>query len=823
MARVHPFQSNFTAGELSPKLAGQIDFKKYGNGVETLENMTVFPQGGASRRYGTRYVGPVKDHTKTTRLIPFEFNDEQTYILEFGHQYIRFYKDNGIITESDVTITAITQANPAVVTAAGHGYSNGDEIFITSVVGMIEVNGKRFTVANATTNTFELSGIDSSAYTAYTSGGVANRIYEISTNITESILYEIQYTQSADIMYIVHETFDPQKLTRTGHTSWTITDEEFTNGPFLDANTSSFTFTSSNQTVGTGRTLTASGLFPDVGGLTGFHTDDVGRQVKMKDGYGVITGYTSPTQVTWEIKKDLGSAAATTDWALGAWSEHTGYPRTVTFFEQRLVFAGSTFFPQTIWASQSGLYTDFDIGTAAAADAFIYTIAANKVNVIRWLAPARDLIVGTAGGEFKVGKPAGEPLKPDNVTITLQTTYGGYTTEPVQIGNVILFVQKQRKKLREFAYRFDDDAYSAPDMTILAENITGEGIYDITYAQEPESIYWAVRDDGVLLGMTYKREEDIIAWHRHILGGHIKHSINAATAITPSTSDPLQNGNITITAHGYSTGDAVVYDANGNTAISGLTDGDTYYVYVVDVNTIELSRSYKQALDRTIHQLKAVGSGTHIFKNHAKVKSVASIASDTENEVYVIVERIINGSRVQYIEYLDKTLNMDSTLNGIINGTLGTITNLDHLEGESVQILVGDAVYPNQTVTNGQITVTLPSASGYHNVEIGLGYTSKIVTMRIEAGASAGTAQNRPKRFNEVAVRLHETVGVTINGDQIPFRTSSTPVGENIPEFTGDKKVTNLGWGTEGQITIEQTQPLPMTVLAITGTLVTSD
>ena len=828
MARVHPFQSNFTAGELSPKLAGQIDFKKYGNGVETLENMTVFPQGGASRRYGTRYVGPVKDHTKTTRLIPFEFNDEQTYILEFGDQYIRFYKDNGIITESDVTISGITQADPAVVTATGHGYSNGDEIFITSVEGMIEVNGKRFLVSNATTNTFEiqdLSGtdIDSTGYTAYTSGGVANRVYEISTNITESILYEIQYTQSADIMYIVHETFSPQKLTRTGHTSWTITDEEFIHGPFLDDNTSTFTFVSSHSTVGTGRTLTASGLFPDVAGLTGFHTDDVGRQVRLNDGYGIITGYTSSTQVTWEIKEDIGSSSASTDWALGAWSDHTGYPKTVTFFEQRLVFAGSTYFPQTIWASQSGIYTDFDTGTSAAADAFIYTIAANKVNVIRWLAPARDLIVGTAGGEFKVGKPAGEPLQPDNVNITLQTTYGGYATEPVQIGNVILFVQKQRKKLREFAYRFDDDAYSAPDMTILAEHITGEGIYDITYAQEPESIYWAVRDDGVLLGMTYKREEDIIAWHRHILGGHIKHEINAATAITPSTTDPLQNGNITITAHGYTTGDAVVYDANGNTEISGLTDGDTYYVYVVDANTIELSRSYKQALDRTIHQLKAVGSGTHIFKNHAKVKSVASIASDTENEVYVIVERMVNGSRVQYIEYLDKTLNMDSTLNGIINGTTGTITNLDHLEGESVQILVGNAVYPNQTVTNGQITVTLPSASGYHNVEIGLGYTSKIVTMRIEAGASAGTAQNRPKRFNEVAVRLHKTVGITVNGDQIPFRTSSTPVGENIPEFTGDKKVTNLGWGTEGQITIEQTQPLPMTVLAITGTLVTSD
>jgi hypothetical protein len=820
MARVHPFQSNFTAGELSPKLAGQIDFKKYANGVETLENMTVFPQGGAARRYGTRYIGPVKDHTKTTRLIPFEFNDEQTYILEFGHQYIRFYKDEGIITESNKTISGITQANPAVVTATSHGYTNGDEVIITGVVGMTEVNGKRFKVANKTTNTFELQtlagvNINSTSHTAYGSGGVANKIYEIATTITESILYEIQHTQSADIMYIVHETLAPKKLTRTGHTSWSITDEVLEKGPYLDANTTSTTLNPASAAIATGVALVASADL--------FAATDVGRLVKLHGGHAKITAFTDAQNVTIEILATLSASTATTDWQLGTFVSTLGFPRTVTFFEQRLVFAGTTSFPQTIFASQSGLYTNFDVGTAAAADAFIYTIAANKVNVIRWLAPARDLIVGTAGGEFRVGKPVGEPLKPDNVNITLQTTYGGNTTEAVQIGNVILFVQKQRKKIREFAYRFDDDAYSAPDMTILAEHVTGTGVYDIAWAQEPESIYWAVRDDGILLGMTYKREEDIIAWHRHILGGFVKHSFNAGTAITASGSDTLKNGKITISSHGYTTGDAVVYDANGNTAITGLDDGRTYYVYVIDANTINLARTYQQAIDRTVQQLTAVGSGTHILKNHAKVKSIASVSSDTENEVYVIVERIIDGSRVQYVEYLDSTLNMDSSLSGLINGADGTLTNLDHLEGESVQILVGDAVYPNQTVSNGQISVTLPSTSGQHLVEVGLGYTSKLVTMKIEAGANAGTAQNRPKRFNEIAVRLHETVGVTINGDQIPFRSSSTPVGQNIPEFTGDKKVTNLGWDTDGQVTIEQTQPLPMTVLGITGTLVTSD
>jgi len=124
---VHPFQSNFTAGEITPKLAGHIDFNKYANGLETLENMTTFPQGGATRRSGTRFVCEVKDSSAVTRLIPFEFSVTQSYVLEFGASYIRFYKDNGQIVESDVTITGITQANPAVVTASSHGYSNGDQ------------------------------------------------------------------------------------------------------------------------------------------------------------------------------------------------------------------------------------------------------------------------------------------------------------------------------------------------------------------------------------------------------------------------------------------------------------------------------------------------------------------------------------------------------------------------------------------------------------------------------------------------------------------------------------------------------------------------
>ena len=210
MARVHPFQSNFTAGEISPKLTGQVTFNKYPNALETLENMTVFPQGGATRRYGARHVCEVKDSSKVTRLIPFEFNVTQSYVLEFGNLYIRFYKDNGQIVEADKTITGITQANPAVVTASSHGYSNGDHVWINNVVGMTEVNGRRYTVANKTTNTFELSGVDSSSYTAYSSNGDGQKVYEIATPYTAAQVFDLRFTQSADVMYIVHPSHEPE-------------------------------------------------------------------------------------------------------------------------------------------------------------------------------------------------------------------------------------------------------------------------------------------------------------------------------------------------------------------------------------------------------------------------------------------------------------------------------------------------------------------------------------------------------------------------------------------------------------------------------------
>ena len=520
MARVSTALTNFTGGQLSDRMEGRTDFQKYFSGCKTLENFIVQPHGSVTRRPGTTFVAEVKTSSAKTRLIPFEFSTEQSYALEFGNNYIRFYKDNGAVLESNKTITGITQANPGVVTSTAHGYSNGDTVVITGVVGMTQVNGKRFKVASVAANTFQLQDIDgnnvnTTSYTAYTSGGIVNRVYTLTTTYLTADLFNIKYAQSADVMYLCHPDYSVKKLSRTGHTSWTITEVDFTNGPYLDDNITAVTFSSSAHTVGTARDLTASAAT--------FASTDVGRLVSFRTGYGEITAFTSSTAVTWTIIKDTGSSSSSTDWALGAFSDTTGYPSCVTFYEQRLVFAGTTNQPQTLFFSRSGDYENMDEnrgGTVASDDAMIYTIASNQVNVIQSLKATRTLIILTSGGEFTLNSDStGTAVSPTNINIKKQSNYGASNIDALSVGNATLFVQRAKRKLRELAYNFDTDGYVAPDMTILAEDVTLSGLDELTYQQEPHSIIWGIRGDGILVGLTYQRSEQVVAWHQHKLGG----------------------------------------------------------------------------------------------------------------------------------------------------------------------------------------------------------------------------------------------------------------------------------------------------------------
>jgi len=231
-------QSSLAGGEVSEAIGARVDIGKYKSSLSKCENFFVQVHGGVATRPGLQFIGQVKDSTKTVRLIPFAFNTEQTYILEFGDYYMRVYKDGGQVLESATVknISAITKANPTVITTSTtHGLTTGDSVFLQSVGGMTEVTNRTFQVVVLSTTTFSLkelehsttATINSSAFTTYTSGGTVSKVFELTTPYPQDVLYDLNYVQSADTMTIVHPLYPPKEIFRTDHDAWTFNDITF--------------------------------------------------------------------------------------------------------------------------------------------------------------------------------------------------------------------------------------------------------------------------------------------------------------------------------------------------------------------------------------------------------------------------------------------------------------------------------------------------------------------------------------------------------------------------------------------------------------------
>lgn len=740
--RVHPIFANFTAGELSPLLYGRVDFEKYANGAKQLVNMFVRPHGPAERRAGTHFVAEVKDSTKKVALLRFEFSVEQAYIIEFGHLYMRFYKDGGRIESPPGTPV------------------------------------------------------------------------EIATPYTETQLFDVKYIQSADTVYLFHKDQPVYKLIRYSHTSWALKAVNFlppatyedgftsastltfgaTTGLGVTCTASSAIFLESDVnrmiTVGDGRasiraiggvgpqatctvdivdtlpsvgphtaytiagtpatTLTPSATGPrhaiitlnlDANGWrAGVHE---GKYVRVNRGIVRITRITNYTIAEGEVLSMLSSAGAASvgSWSLeaAAWSADRGYPQTGCFHEQRLVVAGSQAQPQTIWGSSSADYENMGLG-ADDDDAFEFRIAANDVNAVRWLVPTRVLLIGTASTEFTMRGANDSAITPLNVDVKAESQWGSGTVRPIRVASAALFTTRWGRDVRELMYSFQRDQYMANNIILLSEHLARTyGITDMAYQRTPHSIVWCTRSDGALLTLTYQPDHNVIAWSRSYTGQDV-----------PTAGSPMK---------GKFEAVAVIPHWNGDREVA-----------------------------------------------------------------WFVVNRNINGVQKRYIEYMDETsgfygeLNTDSALT-YLGAPATSVSGLNHLEGETVQIVGDGAVYPPKTVTAGAVALSGPPAS---KIEVGLPYYSLLESMRPEVPVQ-GTSQGRMKHWSEIIVRLEESLGCYVNGEEIPFRSSTDLMDAPPPIFTGDRAMRNVGRDTDGTVIVEQRQPLPLTVVGIFGTLGTGE
>jgi hypothetical protein len=682
-------QRNFTGGELDPALHARSDLTKYRNGLATLRNFKIHPQGGVSNREGTEFILETKDSSAVSRLIPFEFNKDQAYILEFGNLYMRVFKDGGAVLD-----------------------------------------------------------------------GVGPAIYELVTPYLTADLPLLKFTQSADVMTICHPSYPEKDLSRTDHDAWTLTDISYS--PTLAAPVISSV---SDGGAGGGdhdktyeyvvtavdsagvESLQSNAVSDTAKSLDGTHYEQITwgavaaadfynvykAESEVSDVYGWIGESKTLTFRDYNLLPDISDTPAEDRDPFGAVDD---YPGVVGYYQQRQIFGRTNNNIQTLFATQSGNFKSMRISRPTKADdAIERTIASKKVNEIRHFVELDNLLVLTSGGEWRVTEGQDGVMTPASIGFRQQTAYGSSHVPPVTIGNSALYVQTGGKTVRDLAYTFQSDSFAGNDLSLLAAHLfKGRQVKEWAYSAEPDGIVWTVMDDGDMLGLTYQKEHQVFGWHRH--------------------------------------------DTQG------------------------------------------------------EFESVAVIPENDLDAVYVIVKRTINGATKRYVERMKPRTWLVAEDAFIVDSGLTydgapatTISGLDHLEGSQVVALAdGNVVNVDDmgvalTVTGGAITLAVAASK----VHIGLSYTSDFETLDVDPVQSVIQREAyRGKDLNvgEVVVKVKDSRGGFIGPDENNLNEMpSREVGDSYDPLdlaTTEYRVpVEEDWTDNGRIFYRQTDPLPVTILAV--------
>lgn len=455
--KVDLIQTSFSTGEIGASLLGRRDVTQYNNACETIENFLVRPYGSLITTPGTEFIYETK--TLGARLLRFIFSRTDSYIIEFGAGYFRFFSSDGLIVSGGTTPYEVANTYTASELKEVQFCQLNDIIFLThknhSPKRLI-----RYASNNWVLEDFLFIG------GPFTSDN-ANESIKITPSATSGTINLTVAPTNANI-------FVPSSSSTKGHVGsyWKI------NTAITDATT--------------------------------------GLDVQ---GYVKITHVTSGYQATATVMKNLKATTETFIWAEGAWSDVNGYPAAVTFHNQRLILARTNKEIQGVWGSKPFVYDDFAVNTGNDGDALDIELASNQSNDIKWIETGRSLMAGTYGEAFIIKSGDNGILTPKTTTAFPEVGFGAEPIQPKRIGSFLYFVRRFGKKLMEALYSFENDIYKAVDKTIFAPHIAGSGFTEISYQQNPDTILWCVTADGDIATLTREVDQEVQGWSRQTTDG----------------------------------------------------------------------------------------------------------------------------------------------------------------------------------------------------------------------------------------------------------------------------------------------------------------
>ena len=761
MSTKHLLRS-FAGGEITPELAGRLDLVKYQTGLALARNFITLPHGPATRRPGFEFIRAAGNSYYPVRLIPFTFSADQTAVLEFGHQYIRFHIGGATLLDPNTNL-------PYQIWSPYHGddlfdlhYTQSADVITITHPGYPAHELKRlgatnwvFTEVSFTPPAPAPTGVTATA-TVANNQNLTTQKYVVTTVAADGVSESLP---SAPVSVNNNLTLAGNYNTITcpavgGHTRYNV--YKLRGGVYgYIGQASPATGTPTVAITAIARPIQGKTVYVTTATPHGFPNGSLvlieNTGIASLNGAWVIT-VTSSNTFNYESS------------ATGAFNSNTGiaslpkfsivddnvvpdttqsppdditvlnsgpgdYPAATTYHEQRRWFAGTNGKPQVLWATRTG--TEYNLTSSIPTrddDAMELRVASGQYNRIRHLVALSDLIALTAGGEFRIYSDGAPAITPTSVSIKPQGYAGASNVQPVVTTGSIIYVQAQGSRIRELSYNWEANAYRSVDASIMAPHrFNGFTITDLAYSRAPDSICWAVRSDGVLLGMTYVPEQQVYGWHAHD------------------------------------------------------TDG--------------------------------------------AFESVCVVPENSEDVLYVVVRRTTGSTTRRYIERLRTRIFTDPADAFFVDSGLTyagppvtTLSGLSHLEGKTVDILADGAVHPRRVVSGGSITLDYPASK----VHVGLPIVSDLRTLPLAIEGAQAAGQGTVKNVNKVHLRVAQSSLVKAGPDftrlrEYPARAVNDPYGS--PPALRDGELTlsiDPSWNQDAGVCVRQDLPLPLTVLSMT-------